>query len=109
MEKAALAARTGAQLVDMESYTFARCAQSMGIPWAIVRGVSDSASDTLAPEVPSFIDAHGNTRHLCVLRALLRRPSLFGELRSMRSASNKALQNGAFLADALCCAMESAS
>ncbi len=105
-EKAALAAATNGQLVDMESYTFATCASQLGIPWAIVRAVSDSAREALPCEVLSFIDGQGNTRVLRVLSALVRRPQLLPQLLALHHASKHALREGAFLADAICCAQE---
>lgn len=72
--KLALSEQTGAALVDMESHGVARAAFERGIPFAVVRVVADPASCTL-PEVALLgMDAHGNTRPLRVLGALLRRP-----------------------------------
>ncbi len=108
-ETTALAAQTGARLVDMESYTFAKCATEASIPWAIVRGVTGGASDELATEVRSSTDAQGNTRISRVLTTLLRRPQLLPELLAFRRTRNHALRESAFLADALCCAHEATS
>lgn len=46
-EKAQLFATTGAQLVDMEGETFADMAEQHGMPWRIIRSVSDDARQTL--------------------------------------------------------------
>ncbi len=52
--KAALRARTGAAIVDMESHVVAAVAAAHGLPFAILRAVSDTATDTLplAARVP---------------------------------------------------------
>lgn len=98
--KARLFRERAADLVDTESLAFATCADAANIPWAIVRGVGDAADDALPREVTGFVDATGATKITRVLRSLLRRPSLIGELRTLARSSRKALQNAAFLADA---------
>ncbi len=98
--KARLFRERAADLVDTESLAFATCADAANIPWAIVRGVGDAADDALPREVTGFVDATGATKLTRVLRSVLRRPSLIGELRTLARSSQKALQNAAFLADA---------
>jgi len=98
--KAKLFREHAADLVDTESLAFATCANAANIPWAIVRGVGDAADDPLPREVTTFVDATGATKLTRVLRSVLRRPSLIGELRTLARASQEALQNAAFLADA---------
>ena len=68
--KRALAARSGADLVDMESRAFAECATQAGIPWAIVRGISDDATSPLPPEFAQFVDDRGETRLSRVLASV---------------------------------------
>ena len=101
--KAALHAATGAHLVDTESHAFAACAEAAGIPWSIVRGISDAAHDALPPEVASFVDTHGETRPLRVLRAIARRPALLGDLGRLALRSRAAMRDASFLADSLAC------
>ena len=48
-EKAALYARTGAIAVDMESHIAARVAARHGLPFAILRTISDTADHALPP------------------------------------------------------------
>lgn len=101
--KRALAERSGADLVDMESRAFAGCASNARIPWAIVRGVSDDAGSTLPAEFAGFVDERGETRLSRVLAAVARRPSLLGEFASAGRASRLAMRNASFAADALGC------
>lgn len=100
-EKSRLAAATRAQLVDLESHAFAACAEAAGLRWAIVRGVSDGATDSLPTELGSFVDHAGETRIARVLAAIARRPSLLGELVALGRASRHAMRNASFTADAL--------
>ena len=101
--KATLRAQSGADLVDLESRAFASCAEAAGLPWAIVRGVSDAAHESLPPEIAGFVDERGETRVGRVLSALVRRPSLAKDLARLGRASRTAMRNAAFLADAHAC------
>jgi len=100
-EKARLAAATHAQLVDLESHAFASCAESAGLRWGIVRGVSDGAHETLPAELAGFVDARGETRIARVLAAIARRPALLPELMAIGRASRLAMRNASFTVDAL--------
>jgi nicotinate-nucleotide adenylyltransferase len=100
-DKARLARSSGAQLVDMESHTFAECAEAAGLRWAIVRGVSDGANETLPTELAAVVDARGETRVGRVLAAILRRPSLLPELLRIGRSSRLAMRNASFTADAI--------
>ena len=102
-EKSQLRARTGADLVDTESRTFARCADAAGIPWAIVRGVSDDAFCALPAEFATFVDAAGETRATKVIAALLQRPTLIRTLMRIGRDSRTAMRDASFTADALGC------
>lgn len=102
--KRALAASSGADLVDMESRAFAECATQARIPWAIVRGISDDAASPLPPEFAQFVDERGETRLSRVLSSVARRPSLLGEFVTVGRQSRVAMRNASFTADALDCA-----
>lgn len=101
--KRALRAATGAHLVDTECSAFAECAEAARLPWTVVRGISDAAEDALPSEVPSFVDAAGETRIGRVLGAIARRPSLAPELVRLGRASRTAMRAASFLADAHAC------
>ena len=100
-DKSRLAGATRAQLVDMESHAFASCAETAGLRWAIVRGVSDGADEMLPAELAGFVDARGETSILRVLGAIVRRPSLVPALMRIGRASRVALRNASFTVDAL--------
>lgn len=100
-EKARLAAATHAHLVDLESHAFASCAESAGLRWGVVRGVSDGAHETLPAELAGFVDARGETRVARVVAALVRRPSLVPALMRIGRTSRLALRNASFTVDAL--------
>ena len=92
-----------AQLVDMESFTFAQCAIDAGLPWAVVRGVSDDATHTLPAECAGFLDARGETRIARVLASIIRRPRLALELVPLARNARRAMRHASFTADALGC------
>ena len=60
--KQALALATGAAVVDMESHAFARRCEALGIPWGVVRGVSDTPGERLPAEILGWITPRGDTR-----------------------------------------------
>lgn len=68
--KAALRAATGAAAVDMESAAVAR----LGVPFAVLRAIADTADEALPPAAADGLDAAGNPAPWRVIRALLRRP-----------------------------------
>ncbi|MDX1682050.1 MAG: hypothetical protein R3336_02920 [Phycisphaeraceae bacterium] len=66
--------QTHARTVDLEGLAMARACATEKIPLQIVRGISDSARDTLPAECTHWVDADGRTRVGAVLRSLLIRP-----------------------------------
>jgi hopanoid-associated phosphorylase len=72
--KAALRARTGAVAVDMESLIAGRFAMAHGLPFAIVRAVSDAADRDLPPLVLDAVSADGRVNIAAVMAGLIRRP-----------------------------------
>lgn len=81
-EKRALAAETGADIVDMESHALAALCDSRGWPWAVVRGVSDTPDETLPEEVLAWTTAAGDPRPGRAILDMARKPSLIGHTRS---------------------------
>lgn len=61
-DKQALAERTGACLVDMESHDFAEAATEAGLRWAIYRGVSDGMDHSLPPGCDKWFSPEGRLR-----------------------------------------------
>lgn len=73
-EKQALHASTGAAIVDMESADVARAASAHGLPFAVIRAVSDSADQTLPKAVLSGMRPDGGMNLAGVLASLARDP-----------------------------------
>lgn len=74
IEKRALAARTGAIAVDMESHVAARIAERHGLPFAVARVISDSVDESLPPAALVGMGSDGRMRMGAVLRSILGRP-----------------------------------
>lgn len=74
-EKAALHAATGALAVDMESHVAARVAARLGLPFAAIRTISDTADETLPLAALVGMNPDGSMALGKVLASLARRPS----------------------------------
>jgi hypothetical protein len=90
-DKQALAERTGASIVDMESHAFAARCEEMGIAWSVVRGVSDTPDETLPHEVLGWITPEGDTRTGRAMLDMVRRPSLVPHIVGVMRRSNRVL------------------
>jgi adenosylhomocysteine nucleosidase len=81
---------TGALAVDLESAIVARIAESVGIPFLVLRTIADPASRALPPAALIPLAADGTPSVARVLREVLRRPhqiaALFGLARETRQA-----------------------
>ena len=73
-EKRALHERTGAAVVDNESHVVAELARAHGIPFAVLRVVSDPANRALPHAACVGLTASGRPDVLAVLRALVAAP-----------------------------------
>jgi adenosylhomocysteine nucleosidase len=100
--KAALFAATGAAIIDMESQVVARIAATHGLPFAILRAVSDAAADSLphAARVPLRPD--GSVQMGQVLAAVAARPWQIPALIRLAGNADKALKALAAAVDAMC-------
>lgn len=79
--------QTGAHAVDMESHVAARFAAERGIPFVVLRVVSDDCKRTLPPAALERLSLKGNPRYFAIIRSLLREKGQFGELlRTAREA-----------------------
>jgi hopanoid-associated phosphorylase len=74
--KRALAARTGAVIVDMESHAVA----AAGVPFAILRVVVDPAERALPASVLAAVDSSGRINIAPLIAGLLRHPREIGAL-----------------------------
>ena len=84
---------TGAVAVDMESHAVARVATEAGLPFLVLRAISDPADGRIPPAAMAGVDAKGGSRSWAVLAALLRRPGDLPALLRLRrdSAAAKAV------------------
>lgn len=69
-----LHAATGAHAIDLESGSVARVALAHGLPFVVVRAISDGADRTLPPAALLAVDEHGRIDLMRVLRSVLRQP-----------------------------------
>lgn len=73
--KRALAARTGAAVVDMESFAVATVARERGLPCGCIRVISDTVADELPPEITRLARPQSALRRLgTAVGAVGRRP-----------------------------------
>ncbi|MCX8091351.1 MAG: hypothetical protein N3I86_10565 [Verrucomicrobiae bacterium] len=86
-EKAALRARTGADAVEMESAALQAICRTRNIPFAVVRAISDAATENLPLDFNRVLRASGHVDFGRLLMALARRPAaVVGLLRLHRQA-----------------------
>jgi hopanoid-associated phosphorylase len=78
---------TGAHAVDMESHIAARFAAERGIPFVVLRVISDDAHRTLPPAALERLSVKGNPRIWAITRSMLRERGQLRELiRTAREA-----------------------
>jgi len=78
---------TGAHAVDMESHVAARFAVEHGIPFVVLRVISDDCHRTLPPAALERLSVKGNPRLWAITRSMLREPGQLAELiRTAREA-----------------------
>jgi adenosylhomocysteine nucleosidase len=75
-EKQELFQRTGALAVDMEGEVVKQAATTAGVPLLMVRGISDTAEETVPPEVLGWVDAYGRVNRGSVALSLVKNPLL---------------------------------
>ena len=72
--------KTGAHAVDMESHVAARFAKERGLPFVVLRAISDGSKRTLPPAALLPLSPKGKPRLFPVLKSLLSEPDQLGEL-----------------------------
>lgn len=93
-EKAEVAKKHQAAIVDLESASFARALVAYPRqPWLILRGISDRHDETLPPEVAEFVDHAGKTRLLAVLGHIARNPGLIPTLMRLSKRTERAMRD----------------
>lgn len=73
-EKKKLHADTGCSIVDMESHVVAQVATKHNLPFAVLRGVSDSVNDGFPDAALKGLSPDGSTNMNAVYKSLLRNP-----------------------------------
>lgn len=89
-EKRALAETSGAIAVDMESAAIAQAAAAVGVPFLLVRVVSDRADENLPMDFNLWLTPGGRMR---AFAQLMRRPSLLRALFQMKRQVEQGAQN----------------
>jgi nucleoside phosphorylase len=74
----------GAAVVDLESAAYAGAAAAAGIPWLVLRAVSDTAEEDLPALLGRSVDDGGAVRRGRVLMGLLGEPSAIPRLLELR-------------------------
>jgi len=89
--KAALFASSGALAVDMESSVILAHAGAAGCPTLVVRGVSDTAGESLPLELIDLMTPAGKLRPMRALALTVTRPRLVPRAMALRQATRRAL------------------
>ena len=84
-----LAAKSGAIVVEMESSYFAEWCRVHEVPWGCLRVVSDDARTNVSKDVFDLLEG-GRVSPWRLMRGIVRRPSLIGDLLHLRKATNHA-------------------
>jgi adenosylhomocysteine nucleosidase len=90
--KAALHEQTGAMVADMESHIVARVATQRGLPFAVLRAVSDDAHHALPPAAAFGLNREGRIDYSAVLLSLLDEPSQWRALIRTARDTNTAMK-----------------
>ena len=73
------------QVVDLESATYARLAGARGIPYLVLRAISDTAAESLPLDFNEFRSSDGRINRGKVARHLIFHPHLVGPLKGLRT------------------------
>ncbi len=73
-EKKKLFSRTGAIAVDMESASIAWFAKKAGVPFLVVRAITDPAEMAIPRSVQNWVDEFGRVRLFKVIQGVIKRP-----------------------------------
>ena len=90
--KSRLWMETGAVAVDMESAVIVAWARSRGVPAAVVRGVSDTATDAVPADLAALVDVGGRVRAGRAIRAALARPGALADAMHLGRGTAAALK-----------------
>jgi adenosylhomocysteine nucleosidase len=91
--KARLWLETGALAVDMESATVVRWARARGARAAVVRGVSDAATQAVPADLAGLVASDGRVSPGRAARTILARPAALGQALALRRGTTAALRS----------------
>ena len=89
--KRALAVKTDAVAVDMESHAVAQAAQEAGVPFLVIRAVADPVGRTIPDWVLGNITEAGDPRYGALLAGLLKNPWELPALIGLAGDNRKAI------------------
>jgi adenosylhomocysteine nucleosidase len=101
-QRLARMADAGAAVVDLESATYLAAATAAGVPWLVLRSVSDTADEALPELLNRSRDGGGAVRRGQVLFGLLRQPQALPFLLTLRG---RVARGAAALATAVAAAL----
>jgi adenosylhomocysteine nucleosidase len=93
--------REKASVVDLESASYVRVAAAHGIPYLVLRAVSDSHDEALPLDFNMFRKPDGSSDRAKVLRYSLRHPSILPELMQLRERLRHCAERLAILVEEL--------
>ena len=91
-EKARLWIETGALAVDMESAVILEWARTIGVPAAVIRAVSDSATAGVPADLAALVGPGGRVSRSHALRAILVRPGALADAIALGRGTSAALK-----------------
>jgi hypothetical protein len=91
-EKARLWIETGAIAVDTESSVILEWARTLGVPAAVVRGVSDAATSGVPRDLAALVEPGGRVSRGQALRAMLARPAALADAIALGRGTGVALR-----------------
>jgi len=100
-EKQRLFRDHGALVADMESHLVANAAARLGVPFAILRCISDEAAADLPPAIAVAMRPDGGLALRAIIKSILKNPAQMPELMRSTARFNRAfgsLETGARLA-----------
>lgn len=84
---------TGALACDMESVPIVEWCRARGLLAAVVRGVSDTSSRGVSPDLAAVVEPDGRVRTTRAVRVVLSRPGAIAEAMTLRSGTQAALKS----------------
>ncbi|HKC25516.1 MAG TPA: hypothetical protein VKF32_12280 [Thermoanaerobaculia bacterium] len=95
---------SGPAAVDMESIFWARAAASRGVPWVVVRAISDRCDEELPEFLSRCVSPGGGVDRARVARHALRNPRVVPDLLRLKKRVSECAERLAQLAEALAAA-----